>query len=240
MINNDHHDHIRHYYTNAAHRAIAGLPACCAPDTGAFGAVRYDDLDGLPDTAALASIGCGNPTVVADLQPGDTVLDLGSGGGIDVLLSARRVGSTGFVYGVDFTPAMLELARRNATDAGITNVEFLAAPLEKVPLPDASIDVIISNCVINLSTDKAAAFSEMHRLLRPGGHIGITDVVADDNLTPDEQASIGQNIECVSGALNLTLYESLLIDAGFADVTITATHPIAPKLHSSIIHAHRL
>jgi arsenite methyltransferase len=239
MTDSDHHDYLCDYYTDAAHRAVAGLPACCGPGTDAFGAGRYDDLDGLPDTAVLASIGCGNPTAVADLQPGETVLDLGSGGGIDVLLSARRVGPSGFVYGVDFTPAMLALACRNATDAGITNVEFLAAPLEAVPLPDASVDVIISNCVINLTSDKAAAFTEMHRLLRPGGRIGITDVASDDNLTADERASIGKNIECVTGALSVTGYRSLLLDAGFIDVTITITHPIAPKFHSAVIQAHR-
>ena len=145
----------------------------------------YTALDraSLPDSAVLASLGCGNPTAVAELREGETVLDLGSGGGIDVLLSAQRVGPTGFAYGLDMTDEMLELARRNAAEAGATNVEFRKGRIESIPLPDASVDVVISNCVINLSADKSAVFAEIARVLRPGGRMGVSDIVADDVLT---------------------------------------------------------
>ena len=152
---------------DAADAATGGSAACCGAEAEQFGAGLYDTLEGLPDAAALASIGCGNPVAVADLHPGEVVLDLGSGGGIDVLLSARRVGPSGKAYGVDFTAEMLDLARRNAVEAGATNVEFLEGRIDAVPLPDGSVDVIISNCVINLSADKQAVFAEMHRLLAP-------------------------------------------------------------------------
>ena len=178
------HSEVREHYADAARAAGAGTSACCGPDESTWvGTGNYDELADLPDAAGLASLGCGNPTAVADLQEGDVVLDLGSGGGIDVLLSARRVGSTGFAYGLDFTPEMLELARRNAAEAGATNVEFLDGHIEAIPLPDASVDVVISNCVINLSPDKPAVFAEMYRVLRAGGRIGISDVVTEDRLT---------------------------------------------------------
>ncbi len=180
---------VRRYYAVAAVAAAGGSAACCGPQADQFGAGLYDDLAGLPDAAALASIGCGNPVAVADLRPGEVVLDLGSGGGIDVLLSARRVGPTGTAYGVDFTAEMLELARRNAAEAGATNVEFLEGRIDAVPLPDDSVDVIISNCVVNLAADKPAVFAEMHRLLRPGGRIGISDVVTEDRLSAAERAA---------------------------------------------------
>ena len=184
----------------------------------------YDTLEGLPDAAALASIGCGNPIAVADLHPGEVVLDLGSGGGIDVLLSARRVGPSGKAYGVDFTPEMLDLARRNAAEAGATNVEFLEGHIEAVPLPDGSIDVVISNCVINLSADKPAVFAEMHRLLRPGGRVGVSDVVTEDRLTAAERAERGSYVGCIAGALSVSEYRAGLEAAGFGHVSIEFTH----------------
>ena len=163
---------------------------------GPFGAGNYDDLAGLPDAAVQVSLGCGNPVAVADLHPGETVLDLGSGGGIDVLLSARRVGPTGFAYGLDATVEMLELARRNAAEAGATNVEFLHGTIEQIPLEDASVDVVISNCVIVLSGDKDATFAEIARVLRPGGRVGISDIVraGPDDGTPT-------TVSCAAGAI---------------------------------------
>jgi SAM-dependent methyltransferase len=190
---------VRRHYADAALAVDAGTAACCGP-ADHFGAGLYDDLDGVPDMASLASIGCGNPVAVAELHPGEVVLDLGSGGGIDVLLSARRVGPTGRAYGVDFTPEMLSLARRNAADAGATNVEFLEGRIDAVPLPEASVDVIISNCVINLAVDKPAVFAEMHRLLRPGGRVGISDepneeATSDASPEPSVQPTTGPVFE---------------------------------------------
>ena len=201
------HSEVREHYADAARAAAAGTSACCGPDESTWvGTVNYDELGDLPDAAGLASLGCGNPTAVADLHEGDVVLDLGSGGGIDVLLSARRVGSTGFAYGLDFTPEMLELARRNAAEAGATNVEFLDGHIEAIPLPDASVDVVISNCVINLSPDKPAVFAEMYRVLRPGGRIGISDVVTEDRLSEDERRERGSYVGCIAGALPVGEY----------------------------------
>jgi SAM-dependent methyltransferase len=177
-------EEIRRRYAVAATVAAGGKQATDGPDDACFGTSLYDDLDGIPEGAGLASLGCGNPIAVADLVPGETVLDLGSGGGIDVLLSAKRVGPTGHAYGLDMTEEMLALARRNAAEAGTNNVTFLRGQIEEIPLPDATVDVIISNCVINLSTDKPAVFHDTHRVLRGGGRIGISDVVADDNLAP--------------------------------------------------------
>jgi SAM-dependent methyltransferase len=230
---------VRHHYARAAEAAADGTAACCDDDLANFGAYLYESLDGLPDAAVLASIGCGNPTAVADLRPGDHVLDLGSGGGIDVLLSARRVGPTGYAYGIDFTPEMLDLARSNAAAAGATNVEFLEGAIEAVPLPPASVDVVISNCVINLSPDKAAVFAEMYRVLRPGGRIGVSDVVADDGLTPEQRADRGTYLGCIAGALSAGEYHDGLTAAGFTDVTITHTHAVGDGFHSAIIQAHK-
>jgi arsenite methyltransferase len=225
--------------------ALATIEAntCCGDSTAAtedrFGAAMYDtaDRDALPGAAVAASLGCGNPLAVADLNEGDTVLDLGSGGGIDVLLSARRVGSSGKAYGLDMTDEMLDLARRNAADAGASNVEFLKGQIEAIPLPGNTVDVVISNCVINLSTDKPAVFAETFRVLRPGGRIGVSDVVAEDHLNAEQRAERGGWAGCVAGALSITEYRTGLEAAGFNNVQITPTHPVAGGMHSAIIKA---
>jgi SAM-dependent methyltransferase len=228
-----------------------GQPADCGCDSGCcgatasgepgFGAELYAELDRdqLPDTAVLASLGCGNPTAVAELHEGETVLDLGSGGGIDVLLSAKRVGPTGKAYGLDMTEEMLALARRNATEAGATNVDFLKGHIEAIPLPAETIDVVISNCVINLSTDKPAVFAETYRVLKPGGRIGITDVVADDQLSPEDRAERGAWVGCIAGALSRAEYVAGLAAAGFADISLSFTPQVGDGLHSAIIKATR-
>ena len=185
----------------------------------------------------LASLGCGNPTAVADLHEGERVLDLGSGGGIDVLLSAKRVGPSGRVFGLDMTDEMLDLARRNADEAGATNVEFLKGQIEAIPLPAGSIDVVISNCVVNLAADKPAVFREIARVLRPGGRIGITDIVAEDALTPTQRAERGSYVGCIAGALSFTEFESGLRDAGLTDVSLTPTHLVTDGMHSVIAQA---
>src|SRR6266496_671423 len=192
--------------------------SCCSPAAEGPSFYSADEQSELPQEAVLASLGCGNPIAVADLHEGERVLDLGSGGGIDVLLSARRVGPTGKVYGLDMTDEMLSLATRNAAEAGATNVEFLRGYIEDVPLPAGTIDVVISNCVINLSTDKPRVFAEMARVLRPGGRIGISDVVADDDLTPAQRAERGSYVGCIAGALSFSEYEKGLTKAGFGDV----------------------
>jgi len=211
----------------------------CAEEGHEFGPDLYMALESeqLPEGAILASLGCGNPTAVADLHEGETVLDLGSGGGIDVLLSAKRVGPTGKVYGLDMTEEMLALAIRNRDEAGATNVEFLKGYIEDVPLPANTVDVIISNCVINLSTDKPSVFSEMHRILRPGGRIGISDVVADDDLGPAERAERGSYVGCIAGALSFAEFADGLRAAGFADISITSMDEPVPGIHSAIIRA---
>ena len=219
--------------------------SCCgtgsaAPDSAdCFGGSLYGEgeTDGLPEDAVLASLGCGNPLAVADLHEGERVLDLGSGGGIDVLLSARRVGPSGFAYGVDMTDDMLQLARQNAVKAGASNVEFLKGEIENLPLPDAAVNVVISNCVINLSVDKPAVLAEMFRVLVPGGRIGITDVVAEDRLTPADRAAAGSHAGCIAGALSRAEYLDGLTAAGFADALVTFTSQAAPGMHSAIIRA---
>ena len=224
--------------TSGAYADCCGASdSCCAP--GAFGPELYDVLDreSLPDAAVLASLGCGNPLAVADLRPGETVLDLGSGGGIDVLLSARRVGPTGRAIGVDMTDEMLELARRNASEAGARNVEFRKGTIEALPLDDASVDVVISNCVINLAADKSAVFAEIARVLRPGGRVGVSDVVADDLLSPIQRAERGSYVGCIAGALSFREYRDGLRGAGFADVEIVPTHAVTEGMHSAIIRA---
>ncbi len=196
-----------------------------------------DEQAEVPADALLASLGCGNPTAVADLRPGDKVLDLGSGGGIDVLLSARRVGPDGFAYGVDMTDEMLGLARANAAKAKATNVEFLKGTIEDVPLADGSVDVVISNCVINLSTDKPKVITEMFRVLAPGGRIGVSDVVAEDHLSPEDRAERGSYVGCIAGALSRAEYIAGLTDAGFVNAEVEFTHEAAPGMHSAIIRA---
>jgi SAM-dependent methyltransferase len=203
--------------------------SCCAPG--------YADGDGLPEAAVRASLGCGNPVAVADLRPGETVLDLGSGGGIDVLLSARRVGPAGKAYGLDMTEEMLGLARVNARAAGAENVEFLRGQIEAIPLPDGSVDVIISNCVINLSTDRPAVFAESFRVLRPGGRLGVSDILAEDYLTASQQAERGTQVGCIAGVPSFAEYRDGLARAGFTTVTITATHQVGDGVHSAIIRA---
>jgi arsenite methyltransferase len=218
--------------------------SCCesSPTAGqdnCFGGSLYGEgeTDGLPAEAVLASLGCGNPLAVADLHEGERVLDLGSGGGIDVLLSGRRVGATGFAYGVDMTEDMLALARANAAKAGAANVEFLKGEIEAVPLPDGAVDVVISNCVINLSADKPAVLAEMFRVLVPGGRIGISDVVAEDHMTQADRAAAGSYVGCIAGALSRSEYLEGLAAAGFADTSVTFTNQAAPGLHSAIIRA---
>jgi SAM-dependent methyltransferase len=219
--------------------------SCCGTGSAAlepdncFGGPLYGEgeTDGLPEEAVLASLGCGNPLAVADLHAGERVLDLGSGGGIDVLLSARRVGPSGFAYGVDMTDDMLTLARANAAKAGAANVEFRKGEIEALPLPDAAVDVVISNCVINLSTDKPAVLAEMFRVLVPGGRIGVTDVVAEDHLTPADRAAAGSYVGCIAGALSRTEYLDGLAAAGFTKASVTFTSEAAPGMHSAIIRA---
>jgi arsenite methyltransferase len=226
-------------------RASSAGDSCCGAGSAAAGAVggfsenlyREGETDGLPEEAVLASLGCGNPLAVADLHEGERVLDLGSGGGIDVLLSARRVGRSGFAYGVDMTAEMLTLARANAARAGAGNVEFLKGQIEALPLPDRAVDVVISNCVINLSVDKPAVLAEMFRVLVPGGRIGIADVVAEDSLTPADRAAAGSYVGCIAGALSRSEYLDGLAAAGFADASVTFTHQAAPGMHSAIIRA---
>jgi arsenite methyltransferase len=219
----------------------SGASCCGEPvEVGqAFGAALYaTDLQGeLPGQAVAASLGCGNPTAVAELKEGERVLDLGSGGGIDVLLSARRVGETGFAYGVDMTDEMLELARGNAAEAGVANVEFLKGTIEDVPLPDGSVDVVISNCVINLSTDKPAVLAEMYRVLTPGGRIGISDVVAEDHISEAERAERGTFVGCVAGALSRREYLEGLAAAGFTDASVEFTHEVTDGMHGAIVRA---
>ena len=242
---------VRDRYAAAAVAATTGGSAsCCGDPDGAtqaievgegFGSGLYagEDRAALPAEAVSASLGCGNPLAVADLHAGETVLDLGSGGGIDVLLSARRVGPTGRAIGLDMTDEMLALARANAARAGAANVEFVKGTIESVPLPDASVDVVISNCVINLSPDKPAVLAEAHRLLRPGGRLGVSDVVAEDRLDAAQRAERGSYVGCIAGALSVGEYRDGLAAAGFADISVTPTHEVADGMHSAIIKARK-
>ncbi|MGD0377461.1 MAG: methyltransferase domain-containing protein [Streptosporangiaceae bacterium] len=226
-------------YSGLARTALAGgTPTDCDADAfadGCFGAAAYPG--DVPEAALRASLGCGNPLAVASLQPGETVLDLGSGGGLDVLLSARRVGPTGTAYGLDASTDMLTLARANATRAGVGNAELLHGHIEDIPLPDKQIDVVISNCVINLSADKARVLAEAFRVLRPGGRLGISDITADNDIDPGQRAEAEQRAGCISGTLTQQQYRELLLAAGFTAIVITSTHEAGPGLHSAIIQA---
>jgi arsenite methyltransferase len=244
-------DEVRRRYAESARAVTAGSAgcgsgSCCTDDSSAsavgsakFGEVLYDveQRGELPDAAVLASLGCGNPTAVADLREGETVLDLGSGGGIDVILSARRVGPSGIAYGLDMTDEMLALATSNAKEAGVSNVHFLKGVIEQIPLPASSVDVIISNCVINLSVDKAAVLTEMARVLKPGGRVGVSDVVAEDRLTPEQRAERGSYVGCVAGALSKGEYVEGLEAAGFEEVSVEFTHRVADGMHGAIVKA---
>ena len=241
-------EQVRLRYADAARAAEGGGGcgrgggSCCEGEhAGDFGEALYslEQRGELPDAAALASLGCGNPTAVAELREGETVLDLGSGGGIDVILSAKRVGPTGVAYGLDMTDEMLALARTNAADAGVTNVHFLKGVIEQVPLPAESVDVVISNCVINLSVDKPAVLSEMARVLRPGGRVGVSDVVAEDHLSAEERAERGSYVGCIAGALSRSEYVAGLEAAGFEDVSVEFTHRVADGMHGAIVKARK-
>jgi SAM-dependent methyltransferase len=232
------HELVRDRYAASAIAVLDQGSSCCAPGEG-IGSELYSALerDELPDAAVLASLGCGNPIAVADLHEGDRVLDLGSGGGIDVLLSAKRVGSTGRVFGLDMTDEMLALAARNIAEAGATNIDLLKGHIESIPLPADSIDDVISNCVVNLAADKPAVFREIARVLRPGGRVGITDIVADDDLTAEQRAERGSYVGCIAGALSFGEFEDGMREVGLTDVSVTPTHDVAEGMHSAIVKA---
>jgi arsenite methyltransferase len=240
---------VRARYAAAAESVTAGTGgSCCGTGSAlsdeearAFGARHYDEgeRDGLPDTATMASLGCGNPTAVAELRAGETVLDLGSGGGIDVLLSARRVGPSGKAYGLDMTDEMLALARENQRRAGVENVEWLRGEIEAIPLPAESVDVVISNCVINLSGDKPRVLAEAARVLKPGGRFAVSDVIADEEMDEATRADLAQWTGCIAGALTRREFEQALLDAGLEDVEITETHRVHDRAGSAIVRARK-
>jgi arsenite methyltransferase len=244
---------VRGRYAEAARSVGAGRAGCCGPSESScgcgtdipdacesdFGAELYsgEEQDSLPDAAKLASLGCGNPTAVAELHEGETVLDLGSGGGIDVLLSARRVGPGGKAYGLDMTDEMLELARHNQRQAGVENVEFLKGTIEEIPLPGESVDVVISNCVINLSADKPQVFREAARVLQPGGRFAVTDIVADPDMDEATRGDMAQWTGCIAGALSEGEFRSELAAAGFEQIEIRETHRVHEHAGSAIVRA---
>jgi arsenite methyltransferase len=241
-------EEVRRRYADSARAVTEGESGCCGAgeccaeageDGPSFVEAVYDAEQRveLPDAAVLAALGCGNPVAVAGLHEGETVLDLGSGGGIDVILSAKRVGTTGTAYGLDMTDEMLALAQRNAAETGVTNAHFLKGVIESIPLPANSVDVVISNCVINLSVDKAAVFTEIARVLKPGGRVGVSDIVAEDHLAPEERAERGSYVGCIAGALSKSEYEAGLEAAGFEQVSVEFTHQVADEMHSAIIKA---
>ncbi len=244
-------DAVQQRYAAAARQVeAAGAASCCAStdpitldDAGreVFGAGLYAgaERDELPGAAVLASLGCGNPTAVAALREGERVLDLGSGGGIDVLLSARRVGPTGRAYGLDMTDEMLDLARRNQSEAGVSNVEWLKGHIEAIPLPDEAVDVVISNCVINLSGDKPAVLREAARVLKPGGRFAVSDVVADPDMDEATRADMRAFTGCVAGALTREEFAAALADAGLTDVEIQETHRVHASAGSAVVRARK-
>jgi ubiquinone/menaquinone biosynthesis C-methylase UbiE len=258
LTDTDIREHVRERYAAAATavaentssgccRASAAI-AGCGPDIAStdkhgnevFGAILYDDAGDPTIKAAVdASLGCGVPTAVADLHEGETVLDLGSGAGADVLISARRVGPTGRVIGLDMTDEMLALARANAAAAGVENVEFVKGYIEDMPLADDSVDVVISNCVINLSADKGQVIREAARVLRPGGRIAVSDIIADDHMDAATRTDMQQWTGCIAGALTRGQFEHALADAGFVDIEIRETHRVHEHAGSTIIHARK-
>jgi SAM-dependent methyltransferase len=239
-------ERVRARYAGAAAIVLTGgVPSCGEPfasdDEAGTGAGLYSGTDQaeVPERAVITSLGCGNPVAIADLREGETVLDLGSGGGLDVLLSARRVGPAGKAYGLDMTDEMLAVAQANAREAGAANVEFLKGHIEAIPLPGQSVDVIISNCVINLSGDKPAVLAESFRVLRSGGRLGVSDILAEDHLTPTERIERGRQVGAIAGALSFAEYRDGLAQAGFTTISITPTHEVANGLHSAIVRAVR-
>ena len=239
---------VRERYAEAARAAAAGRGSSCGcgpvstTDAGGmqvFGSVLYADeqAEGATASAVEASLGCGVPTAVADLHDGETVLDLGSGGGADVLISAKRVGASGKAIGLDMTDEMLELARANAAEAGVTNVEFVKGYIEQIPLPDGSIDVIVSNCVLNLSVDKPRVFAEAARVLRAGGRFAVSDVIADPDMDEITRADMAAYTGCIAGALTEDEFRDGLTAAGFEDVEIRPTHRVHAHASSAIIRA---
>jgi len=244
----DVHEHVRERYAEAALSLTEGCGCGCDCEAGGgeeettrFGQGLYgaDERTDLPENAVAASLGCGNPVAVAAMHEGETVLDLGSGGGIDVLLSARRVGPTGTVYGLDMTDEMLALAQANALAAGVTNVHFLKGLIEAIPLPAASVDVVISNCVVNLSPEKPKVLAEIVRVLRPGGRVGISDIVAEDRLSPADRAERGSHVGCIAGALAVSEYREGLATVGLVDVEVEFTHSVADGMHGAMVRAHK-
>jgi ubiquinone/menaquinone biosynthesis C-methylase UbiE len=219
-------EQVRVKYAEAAEQGCCGSDCGCGPEF----------YEGEGPTGIL-SLGCGNPVAVADLHEGETVLDLGSGGGLDVILSAKRVGPTGTVFGLDMTDEMLALARRNAAERDARNVYFLKGHIEAIPLPANSVDVVISNCVINLSTDKPAVFRELARVLKPGGRLGISDVVAENRLLPSERMERGSYVGCIAGALSKREYERGLAEVGFESITVEFTYEAADGMHGAIVKA---
>jgi SAM-dependent methyltransferase len=242
-------EEVRRRYAESARAVTEGFGGCgcgsgeCCAEAGSDGPsfveAFYDaeQRGDLPDAAVLASLGCGNPTAVADLHEGEVVLDLGSGGGIDVILSAKRVGPTGTAYGLDMTDEMLALARENARAARVTNAHFLKGVIEQIPLPADSVDVVISNCVINLSVDKPGVLTEIARVLKPGGRVGVSDIVAEDRLAVEERAERGSYVGCIAGALSESEYVAGLDAAGFEDVSVEFTHEVADGMHGAIVKA---
>ncbi len=234
-------DTVREKYAAAARTAAGADATCCSPadGVGVFGSALYAETEDAPDSAISASLGCGVPTAVADLHEGETVLDLGSGAGADVLISARRVGTAGKAIGLDMTEEMLELARRNAAEAGVENVEFLKGYIEDMPLADETVDVVISNCVINLSGDKPQVLREAARVLRPSGRFAVSDVIADPDMDETTRADVAAWTGCIAGALTETEFHSALEAAGFEEIEIRETHRVHEHAAAAIIRARK-